>query len=305
MSSAVHRASILAAAVAAFWASPPGAGAQAEHAHPMCGVDGAPGRGLYGGQRWPGGVVPYEFRADVSEFNRQLIRGALDVIESRTPVRFVPRQSETIYILVQPSPVPGVSFSSHIGMSGGQQTVSISDWDYQPLVIHEFCHALGMYHEHQRPDRDQYIEINWSAIDPQYSANFSVVNAETFGPYDFESVMHYFACAFTNCQSCWPFDPDCATIIARPPYTQWQGQMGINYLSDGDVATLIRMYAPATSDCADATGDGVVDLSDLQQVLVFFGAAGPAVADLDSDGVVGFSDLNMVLVQFGQPCSRE
>lgn len=31
---------------------------------------------------------------------------------------------------------------------------------YNPgIVMHELLHTAGMYHEHQRPDRDQYVTI--------------------------------------------------------------------------------------------------------------------------------------------------
>lgn len=30
--------------------------------------------------------------------------------------------------------------------------------------IHEMLHTLGMYHEHMRPDRDDYITIMWKNI---------------------------------------------------------------------------------------------------------------------------------------------
>ena len=29
---------------------------------------------------------------------------------------------------------------------------------------HILFHVLGRYHEHQRPDRDQYVMINWNNI---------------------------------------------------------------------------------------------------------------------------------------------
>ena len=34
------------------------------------------------------------------------------------------------------------------------------------IVLHLICHALGMWHEHSRPDRDLYVEILKENVDP-------------------------------------------------------------------------------------------------------------------------------------------
>ena len=45
------------------------------------------------------------------------------------------------------------------------QLVEIRSRDYgKKEVYHILYHVLGMYHEHQRPDRDQHIKILWANI---------------------------------------------------------------------------------------------------------------------------------------------
>ena len=31
-------------------------------------------------------------------------------------------------------------------------------------ILHTLFHVLGRYHEHQRPDRDKYVMINWKSV---------------------------------------------------------------------------------------------------------------------------------------------
>ena len=46
------------------------------------------------------------------------------------------------------------------------QTVAIDQYGclYEDLIQHETMHALGFWHEHQRPDRNNYIKIYWNNI---------------------------------------------------------------------------------------------------------------------------------------------
>jgi choriolysin L len=61
--------------------------------------------------------------------------------------------------------------------------------------MHELGHALGLLHEHSRPDRDDSVIINWNNIYPFNWLQFDEANlteAQTYGvPYDVGSVMHY------------------------------------------------------------------------------------------------------------------
>ncbi len=55
---------------------------------------------------------------------------------------------------------------SYIGRSSaGGQTLSIgNDCGRKGIVEHEFLHALGLYHEQTRYDRDDYVTINYENI---------------------------------------------------------------------------------------------------------------------------------------------
>ena len=33
------------------------------------------------------------------------------------------------------------------------------------MIIHELMHMLGFAHEHQRPDRDTMVTVNWANVE--------------------------------------------------------------------------------------------------------------------------------------------
>ena len=50
---------------------------------------------------------------------------------------------------------------------GGPNQFFLSPDFFGPeTVAHELLHSLGFMHEHQRPDRDQYVTINYTNIWP-------------------------------------------------------------------------------------------------------------------------------------------
>ncbi|CAI9615069.1 unnamed protein product [Staurois parvus] len=116
--------------------------------------------------------------------------------ETLTCVRFVPHTTENDYLNISPE----VGCYSYIGRIGGRQTVSLGGGCvYMGIIQHELEHALGFYHEHTRSDRDNYIDINFQYISEGYQGDFAKVDTNNLGsPYDYGSVMHYDAYAFSN-----------------------------------------------------------------------------------------------------------
>jgi hypothetical protein len=98
-------------------------------------------------------------------------------------------------------------------------------------------HTLGLYHEHQRPGRDEFVNVLWEQVDPCCPGAFPIVaGAINNGPYDFASIMHYPA---------WSFSIDGGrTLDVLPPHQKrWQYLIGqMPDLSNGDVWTLIELY---------------------------------------------------------------
>jgi len=163
--------------------------------------------------------------------------GAMAEWEAAANIDFVLRTSQANYINIQ-------NFNDNrsvVGMEGyGEQTIYIRDWIFprEYTKHHELGHALGFYHEHQRPDRDEFVRINWTNITSSRRDAFRRVdslsvtaNAYPIGTgvavYDFDSVMHYPQCAYSNCTSCGANPVPCRTItVLLPNDVEWQDRIG-------------------------------------------------------------------------------
>lgn len=146
--------------------------------------------------RWPGGVMPYEIDGALPDKSR--ITDAISMIETTTGgVTIVPRNGQADYVKF----VTSDGCSSPIGRKGGEQTIELADDCSTGNAAHEMMHALGMFHEQSRCDRDTYIEILFDNVIEDKKSNFDKEcdGATDLGDeYDFGSMMHYPFDAFSS-----------------------------------------------------------------------------------------------------------
>src|SRR6185369_2088780 len=120
------------------------------------------------GFRWPGGVVPYVIDGGLPGQDR--VTNAITMIESSTGgVTFVPRMGQADYVKF----IASDGCSSPVGRKGGEQTIKLADGCGTGATAHEMLHALGMFHEQSRCDRDKYVEIQFDNIADSLEFNFN------------------------------------------------------------------------------------------------------------------------------------
>lgn len=180
--------------------------------------------------RWPNGLIPYTVVAPL----RNVVNQAIAHFAANTRIRFVERTAAN-----QANHPNWVSFEqltgcwSQVGMQGGVQQISLgAGCETLGVAVHEICHALGLWHEQSREDRNTNVRIVWANIQAGREHNFNqhITDGDDIGGYDFGSLMHYGRRAFSNNNQ--------DTIV--PLGGQAIGQR--NGLSPGDIAAIRAMY---------------------------------------------------------------
>lgn len=90
------------------------------------------------------------------------VEAALDEWEAAVPgLSFVERTNETDYIEFNLATI----CSSSVGRQGGKQIVRLTArCAGTHSAHHEIGHALGLFHQHTRKDRDAFVTINWGSV---------------------------------------------------------------------------------------------------------------------------------------------
>ncbi len=149
---------------------------------------------------WPNGTIPFML-VGINGDEAKKIFEAMYLWEAASMGRIQFRlqldnpgdysRTNTLYI-VKNEIISGVLGT---GYFPGEINVLFLDRFEQRAILHELGHKIGLEHEHQRPDRDLFITIDWNKISPEFVSQFNYLNPELYDysyyQYDYESVMHY------------------------------------------------------------------------------------------------------------------
>lgn len=152
-------------------------------------------------RHWPEGRIAYEI-VDFEKADSDVFEQAMRDWEAVASVRFEKRtEADTSFVRIAAIRADGVTAGrSSVGLQAESEQPQALEL-VKPVTLrtarHELGHTLGMWHEHQRPDRDTYIDVfeaNSVFDAEQFKTNYgaTAVSAALWtSDYDLLSVMHY------------------------------------------------------------------------------------------------------------------
>ncbi|MBS1665436.1 MAG: hypothetical protein JST68_30620 [Bacteroidetes bacterium] len=152
--------------------------------------------------RWPNGTVPVQLDNSVFQSNYYLIiKSAIDFFNFNTGIVFKEHTNESEWLVITcvDDDGSGKGGSTEVGRQrNGSNILRLTKGKFDKgTVLHELMHTLGFFHEQARPDRDNYISIQWDNIPSGNSKDFQMEDDGTaHGAYDYCSIMQYPAMAF-------------------------------------------------------------------------------------------------------------
>jgi len=191
--------------------------------------------------RWPlvGKVYEIPYMIDPSSSDVTNINTAISTYNAalKGVIQWVPYTTQTDYVdfLMEASDNSGEG-QAYIGRVGGEQMITGAGNCTAATLLHEMGHTTGFWHEQMRPDRNNYVTVNFNNMVSTTWSN-SEIQIDDMQPltlYDWSSIMEYFAENFSK---------DGSTVIESIP----AGMPLANYVgySAGDIDAIKRLYGAA------------------------------------------------------------
>jgi len=146
-------------------------------------------------------ILPYIISDEIGEEGIKAVEEAAKDFAKFTCIRLEKRTNQYKYIRYKNDNRGCTSAVGMVSKSAHDISFSPSCWN-KGTAIHETLHALGFWHEHSRPDRDDHVAILYDNISRGQQHNFLKFSGDQINSYrssyDTGSVMHYNSYAFSR-----------------------------------------------------------------------------------------------------------
>ncbi|KAG7405780.1 Zinc metalloproteinase nas-5 [Fusarium oxysporum f. sp. raphani] len=179
-------------------------------------------RGSIDALLWDAAEIPYILEGLPHDLSGS-IRDAMREWEQSSCIRFVPKTTQSAWANFKK--YDDGCFARGLGSPGsGERIVNLdypNAWErivsfgtYKACLeagtpAHELGHLIGLIHEHQRPDRDQFIRVLTDRIKDDQQDQFTIdKTGDIHVPFDYNSVMLYNTKAFAKTNALTPIVGD-------------------------------------------------------------------------------------------------
>lgn len=198
------------------------------------------------GKLWPNKTLPYLLDPSLPQEIKDKVAQAASIYQNRAGLSLAQVYNpggDYVYVTLA-DPKKPICGDSAVGRQGGQQVIHFAPGCAVHSYLHEFGHALGLWHEQSRNDRDSDITVLYNNIIDNYKYNYDKTPSDLgapYGSYDYASVMHYTVYnGFSKTDSKGNALPT-YQLVNSGAYDS--GKIGtINDLSQGDLLALSHLY---------------------------------------------------------------
>lgn len=197
-------------------------------------------------KRWPDGRIPYSFHSSVTKDQEAVIRAQIFTWNSKvSEVKYVydpTSPTRAVFMTGDPPKMPGVNGMSMVGVHnpGNPQPIIINQDTYNKtniiggVILHEMGHNAGLRHPNQHPTSRYYIEFSPNATPEFMKLHGTEEPGYWYTPFDYSSIMNLERTMYVPTAN--------GTSLPHMGDPSQFGQR--SYLSEGDILTLNRLYAP-------------------------------------------------------------
>ncbi|XP_052086453.1 astacin-like metalloendopeptidase [Mytilus californianus] len=165
---------------------------------------------------WPFGRIPITFTNSVNGFTRERVLASIQEIQfdtysgGRDCITYIPRKNEVDYVEFSTESQDSFGRVAKPGRIGGRQVVKVTDSMAKADIMQLLMYTMGSYNAFRRPDRDNFVQVNYDNIPTAFQTFFAKVNDTTFfkSPFDYNSVTFFYPFAYAK-------DPSKPTMQAK------------------------------------------------------------------------------------------